>query len=427
MKKRGLFSNLFDSFLIFIFIYGLVFNGLGFATSKIALFYVVLVVNKKELIIQISKNKFLKYCLVIWILFSVYFFGVTVFSGRYHFGFLQQTFWFFWEGVLGSFIFAFYLLKRYEIKQVLYLVSLAIAIQSAFVLLSFLSGGFREFIDTILVSQERAISAVRLRGISNGGGAGLSYLQSLGVFTFGYLYLSNFRDGRSNKIIIVSILLIFVSQIFIARTGMLFSGLFIAALVFQNALNKGSLKPLIIQVFSLIFVSALVYNFYSLFIPRDKIAVFNERIVSRAFEFIDSYNETGNLKTQSTTALNNMYFLPKSEAGILLGEGIWDSNENRKETGRIVSSDVGYVRIVFAVGVIGALIFYSIYCSYINVLLKTNITTVFKLGIFALIIVFALGELKEPFLVRSSGIIKILCLCIFVFIPIKKNIIRNSL
>jgi len=425
MEKRSVLLTIFDGILLFVFIYSLVFNGINFASSKLVLFYLFLVVDKKELINQFFGNRFLKSGLIIWILFSVYFFGVTIFSARYHFGFLQQTFWFFWEGVFGSFLFSFYLIKRYPIKEILYLISVVVVIQSVFVLISFLSGTFRDMVETVLLSQERHVSSVRLKGFSNSGGAGLSYLQSLCILILGYLYLSKFRNGKSNKIIIIAIITVFISQIFIARTGMIFSGLFIGALILQNAINKKSLKPLILQFFGVLLFATLVYNFYEVVIPKEKLKVLNEKILSRAFESIDNYNRTGSFETKSTTVLDNMYFLPKTETGIIFGEGVWDSAENRKDTaGRIVNSDVGYVRIVFAAGLIGSIMFYFLYYLYSKGLIETDLGNVYKLGILVLLIAFVMGEFKEPFLVRSSGIIKVLCLLIFVLTPFKKVVAR---
>ncbi|WP_214228893.1 hypothetical protein [Pedobacter sp. B4-66] len=425
MEKRSMVLTIFDGVLLFVFIYSLVFNGINFASSKLVLFYLFLVVDKKELMNQFFGNRFLKSGLLIWILFSVYFFGVTIFSGKYHFGFLQQTFWFFWEGIFGAFLFGFYLIKRYPVKNILYLISVVLVMQSIFVLISFLSGTFRDIVETVLLIQERHVSSVRLKGFSNTGGAGLSYLQSLCILILGYLYLSKFRNGKSNKTIIIAIIIVFISQIFIARTGMIFSGLFIGALILQNAINKKSLKPLILQSLGVLLFSILAYNFYAVVIPKEKLMVLNEKILSRAFESIDNYNKTGSFETRSTTVLNNMYFFPKTETGLIFGEGVWDSVENKKDTvGRIVNSDVGYVRIVFAAGLIGSIMFYFLYYLYSKGLFKTDLGKIYKLGIFVLLIVFIMGELKEPFLVRPSGIIKVLCLLLFVFDPFKKVVAR---
>src|SRR5690606_15996004 len=161
----------------------IVFNGIPFASSKFVLLFLLLVSTKQFIINSFLNNKFIKYCLFVWLSFSVYYFGATVFTGNYNFGFLQQTFWFFVEGIFFSYFLFSYLIRKYSRAEILYLLVTVFLIQSIIVILCFLSTDLRELIDSVLViNDERYISSSRMKGLANSGGAGLSYLQTVGVF-----------------------------------------------------------------------------------------------------------------------------------------------------------------------------------------------------------------------------------------------------
>jgi len=416
MNKRSILSYSFDILLIFVFFYAMVFKGIPFATSKFVLLYLFIVVNKKLLVTKGVNNSFLKYCFTVGVVFSAYYFSMTVFSGNYNFGFLQQTSWFFFEGIFGSYCLFTYLSKKYSPNQILYLIVWVFLAQSLFVIACYINSNLRDLIDNVLViNDDRYLSSSRMKGFSNSGGAGLSYLQTIGVFTACSLFLVE-KTKRNIYFLILSIVIITVSQIFIARTGMFFSILIIAGMVLQRAINKGSLVTFSKQVLGIGILAFLVFNAYFLLIPSDKAEAFNDKVLGRALEFYENYESSGEFSTNSTTALNSMYFLPKTELQTLFGAGIWDDAPGTRKTySRQVDSDVGYVRIIFAVGLFASIFFYSIYFRFLKGLYESEFSRYFKLGLLCLLLIFVMGEFKEPFLIRSSGIIKSLCLIYFIY------------
>jgi len=418
MVATGRFRQAFDIGLIFLFFYGLVFNGFPIPASKLVWGYLFLVLSKRSLLQHALKNQMLKYCFWVWVIFSLHYVLMMIFTDNYYTVFLRNILWFFVEGVFGAFMLYMYLSKRYETKKMLSMAFVAIVIQSIFVVLTFISVPLRDFINTILtITDERGFSSYRMKGFSNFGGAGLSYLQMIGVVYGGVLFLTERVNKRRKSLTMMGIFVITVAQLFIGRTG-LAASIFLMIIIFlQQAKNKKSMLSLIGQVgIGLISIVSLYVVLVNV-IPDNLKNTFNDRVIYRSMEVIENYEHSGDVSTSSTDHLQTMYFLPETEIGILLGTAQWDENRgNREYVGRMVESDVGYVRIIFAVGVIISTVFYSMYLKYIRDLLNTEIAGYLNILLWCLLFIFIAGELKEPFLVRPTGIIKSLFFLYFVFL-----------
>lgn len=109
---------------------------------------------------------------------------------------------------------------------------------------------------------------------------------------------------------------------------------------------------------------------------------------------------TGSLNTESTDILfGRMYFLPKNEIDIILGTG----NFGRSSALPNIPSDSGYVLFIHGGGILGFIIFFSIYFYFIYVFLKyTNNAQVQFIGIF-LIIVVLIGNIKDGYYFAYTG------------------------
>jgi hypothetical protein len=353
----------------------------------------------------------------IWVVISLHFYLVTVLAGSYNFVFIQQTFWYFFECIFGSILLYKYLENRYDYKRVMYLLLTVFVIQSVFVILTFVSDSLRDAINSALViNDDRDLSTYRMKGLTNSGGAGLSYIQTIGVLFGCVLWVQETK--RANRFYLaIAMGVILTSQMFIARTGLIFTSLLIFMAYTQQAINKGSIFILLKQLGWVVGLGLFFFQVLVMIIPEGRLASFQERVVGRSFEFIESYERTGEFRTTSTDVLKKMYILPDDDIELLFGIGEWDAAPGtRGYFQRRVPSDVGYVRAIYAVGLIMSIIFYSIYFNYIKVLLKSEYARQFLFLFLTLSIIFILGETKEPFLVRATGVIKALFLFHFSFI-----------
>ncbi|GEM_PF-5634407 len=407
---------LIDSGLVFLFIYALTFVGLPIPLSKVVLAIVILLVNKRLLFQEILNNRMLKYSFWVWAIFTIHFmFLIIIKNNDTSISFIRSILWIFGECILGSYIVFFYLKSKYSIKTVLRIVFGVVTLQSFFVLLSFISPSLRDFINSILnITDERGLSNYRMKGLSNFGGASLSYLQMIGVVYGGILLLLFNNTVKQKSFLSFGMFFIMLMQIFIGRTGLIASILIIVVIYFQQAINNKSFFKLIFQNFAAIILVFLLFNIVVNLIPPELQSSFNDKVIARSVELYDNFEESGELKTTSTEDLSTMYFLPNTDSGILFGEALWDDNAGiRTYYGRLVDSDVGYVRLIFAVGAIVGLVFYSLYLFFIYDLWKIKYLKAIRLVLITLLIIFILGEFKEPFLVRPSGIIKSLFLLYF--------------
>src|SRR5690606_27214734 len=115
-------------------------------------------------------------------------------------------------------------------------------------------------------------------------------------------------------------IIILISQIFIARTGLVFSFLLLLATFVQEAYNRKSLFRLLWQFIFGGTLIVVVFRLAVLLMSDQTRVVFDELVLGRAFEFYYNYEESGSLETRSTNALESMYFLPKDDLGLLFGE-----------------------------------------------------------------------------------------------------------
>ena len=416
MRRITRIETLFDAGLLFVFIYAPALTFVPFALSKLVLAFLIgftlLHQNVlKRILWDFSVRKFLRTFLWVILFILCYFLILTIGTKNNNFVFVQQSVWLILEGLIGSVLMFNYLTSKYDLKEIFRILLGVITFQSIVVILTFFSVGLRDLINAVLVvSDERHISSYRMRGLSNGGGAGLSYVQALGSLVAGVLMIF---DKPSRLKYLFCAVVILISQMFIARTGLIFSFLLLFSTLVQEAYNRKSFLRLLWQfVFGGILIAVVFRLAMSLMSDQTRI-IFDELVLNRAFEFYYNYEDSGTLETRSTTALENMYFLPKHDLGLLFGEGLWDvagQNASTLVYGRKVNSDVGFVRMIFAFGIILTTIYYGVYILFLREIYKSSHGRDILILLLTLFLIFVLGETKEPFLIRMSGTSKILVL-----------------
>src|SRR5690606_41722414 len=104
MVATGRFRQAFDIGLIFLFFYGLVFNGFPIPASKLVWGYLFLVLRKRSLLQHALKNQMLKYCFWVWVIFSLHYVLMMIFTFNYDIVFLSIILCFFVAAFSGSFI-----------------------------------------------------------------------------------------------------------------------------------------------------------------------------------------------------------------------------------------------------------------------------------------------------------------------------------
>lgn len=238
----------------------------------------------------------------------------------------------------------------------------------------------------------------RVHGFASSGGASLS----VGLFISSLVSYILYKTSSEIKYYIIFIFII-ISTVFIGRTGMVLGLLF---LIYVTIID---IKPKSFFIVSLsILFSIYLFDFY---LAEE----YTNIIYGYSFEFLKNYIENGELSSKTTTAVSNMYYFPEWQH-LLLGAGYW-----RYPTHGYSLSDVGYLKMIMAYGIIGALIFYfacayiffKAYRYYVN---KYNI----KLTFFVLFFVLYITELKEEFFMQNYSI-KIILILVILSILIRKE------
>ncbi|GEM_PF-6913786 len=144
-----------DIIVIFLFLYGLVFNTLPISTSKLALIYILIFFPKEKLLSDLLSIKILNYSFFVWILISAYYLVICSLNPNSSLNFFIQTTWYFWEGVFGSYFLYRYIISSYGIIGSLVLIRNVFLVQSIFIVLTFLNVEIRERINDLLVINDK--------------------------------------------------------------------------------------------------------------------------------------------------------------------------------------------------------------------------------------------------------------------------------
>jgi hypothetical protein len=300
-----------------------------------------------------------------------------------------------------------YLAKRiikFKFREFLILLMAVILIQAIFIFLSFFSQEFLLWTIDILPSTGNIdpASIVRVRGFANAGGAGLSLVQGIGAYLSFFLFYSEKKSHYKILYLLITFL-IASSTIPVGRTGLIGFSLMIFAFLFISTLSDQKISQ-IMSFIKYVAVGIIVAVFsYKIFVTYEYQLFLEERIFPFAFELFLNFSTSGNVTTDSTEDLKTMLFLPDSLKTFFIGDGFWEYGD-----GNYMNTDSGYLRVLFAVGVIGLLLFYVPLFAifWISVLYAEKQYRVF---LSILYLYMLLIEIKEPFLLKpSTGIIVLL-------------------
>lgn len=279
---------------------------------------------------------------------------------------------------------------------------LAGVMHASVMLLLFFAEGASDFVYKFIVLTEKGAEFVetgtRSPGLTTGGGAALSVAQSAALMCG--LFAIETRAGSLCKVrtmtnYFIGGLLIVLSMMVSGRSGI------VAILVFFMVIagfavlgQKVARKVLRNMCLLLLAMSVTGFVALSLFVP-DSFSYTTRWI----FEAYFNYVETGQLYMKSVASIaNNMYFIPSTDISTILGT----SNLGRSDVLAYIPSDVGYVRLIFAVGVVGTMLVMAPYV-YIGVLGSKRAVRRTGVLLVGLTVVQFVMNFKELFFVLVQG------------------------
>ena len=412
------FSNKKASLLIilglFFFLFSVKFTFLPTHSYQIvlliAIFYVIVdyIKNKKNLFNISSEFKsfiYLYLLLLFWIVISYCFNG---FEDPYM---IKKITILFVKSILCSLIFVYIFLKfDISFKNLILYLQIIIFIQALFVILYFFSLDFKNWTLDFIPASGNLDPRVdfRSRGLMNGASATGALMISLGLISTAYLVVVSELKKFNFFYLSISFLLILTAIFFIGRTGFLivpFVGLYLLVLFIYKKEFRNNIKIFTTYLFGyliigLIFLLILSYlNLFSIDLTK-----FNTVLnwVTNEINF-----KNGSVEVKTLTILSSHWFIPDDIKTLLFG------NPSSFDEERI-SSDIGFIRILYGFGLIGSIIFYGFFLYIFLKMIKKLNKIEEKLIIIILAILFIITEIKEPFLFKVS--INSFILLLFLFI-----------
>ena len=331
------------------------------------------------------------------------------------------------ESIAGSLMLAMLIVKSgFGFSSFSKMFVCAAVIQAIFIILYFITPSFKFWVSQnipLISNFESDHEIFMSRGLTHSPGATLSLVQSLGLLFVAQL-ITKKRALTGAFFFAVSYFLIILFSIFLTgRTGLLMIPFVFAFIIFNTSkfryINKSAVSFLfIVPLLSTFFVIIALY--FGEFIIDGTTMAWGEGIVDRVARWVVSafINEDGKLGSKTVEGLIDHWFLPESTKSFIFGDvTTWN-------TKRIVS-DVGYVRTLHGIGVIGfvcyyLLIFMTMLASFIYAR-ENNI----KLLITIVYIFLFLVETKEPFFSKLY-INKVMYLIFFVLLFSRYNDSNDS-
>lgn len=389
-------------FLLFLYIYSPNFIDIGGTTKIFIIIIAFYFIIKPRVILEYFKSKTILNISYFLLSLSLLTLIIPLLFGTYDFSFSK----YFITALVVNLPLTFFFIHIFKNKidlnfnSILKYLFIVAFIQSIFILINWFFPPFKQLIVNMLVFSFDAENYYRATGISYGTGDGLSFIQAIG-FMAGYYTI--FKDKKNFYLNIMYLLIIFISMIFIGRTGMMLSLLFagLYSLYILRSRIFSLIKFFIFSIFLIVvFIGAIEYI----------VTIDTTKILHWAFELYFSYVENGNLETSSTNALMDMFFLPNNEISIFFGEGYY-ANPYDKEA-NYIDSDSGYTRTIFFGGLF-TMGFALAYYIYLILILEKLIDKQQFYFILLLFLIYFIGHLKVGILYYGTNM-KIIFLLIIV-------------
>lgn len=285
-----------------------------------------------------------------------------------------------------------------SLRDLIVMLQAMIVLQALFIVLTFVSWGFRVFTLEALhegAKQVEEFHPFRVRGLTHSTGAKLSAFQAVGILFSAYLLL-----GTRSMVAVLyytgSIALLLASILLTGRTGFLMLPIvivFITVYVLmrrripRSVIGASILMPLSVLIG--FFVLRQVY--FSGADAAISTEVFDRLIRWVLKEFLQ-YTSSGTMESSTIgMLLEKHWFLPDSDVTVMFGNpATWQLER--------VHSDVGPVRLIFGTGLVGAVLLYSSYVVMWVSTLRNIVGFAERLMLTTLFSWLVIIELKEPML-----------------------------
>lgn len=297
--------------------------------------------------------------------------------------------------IFGAYFVAFIVDKTYDnssLDTFLRLYILSILLQSLLSLMMITSSNIQDILMSLInysdLQADKLTGAMGFRAI----GFGIEFFAAAIIMSIGLIVcLTEIYDDNSKKqkiFYVLSFIFILCIGVILARTTL--AGAIISLVVFAYVKVRKSTAS-IIKIMTLI-----LFVFFILYILKDNIINLllgiENNYLTFALEVFINIGEGHGLESKSTNVLLSMYnIMPDNLFTWIFGDGYY-RNPNNPLFAYYKGIDVGYLRIIFATGILGLIAFLV---SHFKILNKIQITNenkriYIKISLILLILVFLL-------------------------------------
>jgi hypothetical protein len=399
---------------LFFFLFSVKFSFLPVHSYQIVLlitfFYVIAdyVKNKENLFVVSSEFKNFIYFYLLFLFWILISYSFNEFEDPYM---IKKIIVLFIKSIFCSLLFVYIFLRlNITLKNLILYLQIIIFIQALFIIFYFFSIDFKNWTLDFIPASGNLDPKIdfRSRGLMNGASATGALMISFGLIFTAYLVVVSEYRKRIFLYLSISFLLILAAIFFIGRTGFLivpfvciyFLVLFIYKKEFRNNIKIFISYILGYLIIIFIFLSILSYlNLFSIDLTK-----FNTVLnwVKNEINF-----QNGSVEIKTLTILSTHWFIPDDIKTLLFGNPL-SFNEER------ISSDIGFIRILYGFGLIGSIIFYGFFIYTFLKMIQKLEKIEEKLIIIIFMILLFITEIKEPFLFKVS--INSFILLLFLFI-----------
>ncbi|MBU2917739.1 hypothetical protein KO505_07155 [Psychrosphaera sp. F3M07] len=288
---------------------------------------------------------------------------------------------------LGSLALTTFFIKFYgksALQYFLLFVFLSVLLHSLVVIIQFINPEFKNFIynfSDVSPLMYTSVGSYRMAGFSGGGGALLSLFHAIGFLSgilclkIGMIKSSRFLFGG---------LVIILSTLFIARTGLLIILLASPFLYFKGMVNFMINASFLAITCGLVIL--IIGNNDTLWGVWDMSQTAIDRTIS---EFFSTSNGDESKKFHTFKVLSNMFFIPQMD----YIDYIWGTGSTGRMHNDYLKSDVGFIRMFYMGGLVFILLFITLIISSFYICLTS--TQALKYEVCFILVIVLLVEMKE--------------------------------
>lgn len=420
LKFAGIFI------LFFFFIYSINFTFLPAYTSQLISLGVIFaglifLIEKGDKGFTIDRG--IQTLFLIWFIYFLWVLTRSVYSNMQDPGLLVNTLLLFIQVFIGSLFFALWFYKKgYSFHDLIRFIQLIMVIQGVFIIIYFFSMDFKLF--TVAIIPEGGnlppLHPYRSRGLTHQASATLAGFQGTGILFTAYLIVKS-KNWKVYVFDIAAMVVLTASVLFTGRTGFIifpfvigFVGVYI---LYKSAITKKVLAT--VTLFPVLVVGGfyLMEALYVKYFGGGSDGAFTMLTQWVFGEFGDLIQRGGSRTTDAL--INEHLFFPDSWQVFLIGDPTTFYLYR-------IPSDIGFVRWIFGIGLIGLILMYTMVAYICREVFKKApglpekiLIAVFTFWIFVL-------EFKEPFLSNFRfATLYLVFYCFLCIAPLQKmNVFR---